>query len=910
MDTEIFLKRVLSDEGLYCSFSFRTSDEHRTQNFYPTIEELVEKSIETDNKGYDAYYALATFEEAGSRKVDNVKKLKSFFLDLDCGPTKDYSNQEEALVALNAFRNELDLPVPLLVNSGRGVHVYWALTESVILDDWIVVAERLKKLCAKHGLLADPAVTADAARVLRVPLTHNHKTNPPSEVNYFGYTNVEPVDFDEFSELIGNEPIPVPSKAEDFSEVVKNLIVNKESYFKDVLKKCPQMKHVWKNPEDVSEPLWFDAVSIVKHCADGGREGVHKISRNYSLYDPEETDRKYDTTKHVHRCSTINEHRSGVCETCTYWGKITSPIVLGQREKEGQAPDIPKYPPPYFRGANGGVYVRIKQDGETEEKLIYQNDLYVTKRIQDSEEGEGVVMRLHLPKDPLREFTLPLTAVTSREEFRKEMAKQGVAVPRMDEIMTYTVKWINELQATTEAQHARTQFGWTDEECTSFVLGNKEIFADREEDNPPSKATRDLFYAFEPRGTLDKWKELVEFYNRDKFELHQYIVATSFGSPLMALTPVACSGLHLLSTDSGVGKTTAMFVAAGVWGKPEELVIAESDTVASRMLRGEVYHNLPLYIDELTNAAPKDLSNMIYQLSGGKQRNRMAGGANLERSRGEPWSLLAVTTGNVSVIEKVSTAKAMPKAEAQRMMEHKVKKLFDDTASKELTDNHVANAITVYGHAGIIYIKYVLNNLDKVKELLAKVQRAIDKQAQLKAENRFWSAGVACTITGALIANKLGLINYDIKKLTSFALALLKENKNVVEDMGSTAQETVNNYVYENWGSILKIKSTDDLRKGQGNGLDDLVIPELDPKIKIIGRYETDTKMLYLLPKPLKAWLATQDANYSSFVQDVIATMNGKSNVLIRLTKGISTQLAPTRCLRIDCSGIDFNAAK
>ena len=127
--------------------------------------------------------------------------------------------------------------------------------------------------------------------------------------------------------------------------------------------------------------------------------------------------------------------------------------------------------------------------------------------------------------------------------------------------------------------------------------------------------------------------------------------------------------------------------------------------------------------------------------------------------------------------------------------------------------------------------------------------------------------------------------------------------------MGSTAQETVNNYVYENWGNILKIKSTDDLRKGQGNGLDDLVIPELDPKIKIIGRYETDTKMLYLLPKPLKAWLATQDANYSSFVQDVTTTMNGKSNVLIRLTKGISTQLAPTRCLRIDCSGIDFNEA-
>ena len=60
-------------------------------------------------------------------------------------------------------------------------------------------------------------------------------------------------------------------------------------------------------------------------------------------------------------------------------------------------------------------------------------------------------MSLHLPKDGVREFTIPLTSVTSREEFRKNMSMYGVAINRMDDLMKYTTTWVNELQATTVA---------------------------------------------------------------------------------------------------------------------------------------------------------------------------------------------------------------------------------------------------------------------------------------------------------------------------------------------------------------------------------------------------------------------------------------------------------------------------
>tara|TARA_R110000824_G_scaffold131178_2_gene293143 strand:- start:77 stop:1537 length:1461 start_codon:yes stop_codon:yes gene_type:complete len=475
----------------------------------------------------------------------------------------------------------------------------------------------------------------------------------------------------------------------------------------------------------------------------------------------------------------------------------------------------------------------------------------------------------------------------------------------MDDLMAYMTTWVNELQAKGVATEARRQFGWTGEDFKSFVLGDKEIFGNVVGDNPPSTPTAGLFHAFEPRGSLQEWIDMANFYDRDGFELHQYIVGTGFGSPLMALSPVSCAGFHVHSKESGIGKTTAMYVGASVWGSPKALVLGEDDTQHSRMNRSEVYQNLPLYIDELTELEGKELSSLIYQISSGKQRNRMtSGGNNTERARGKPWKLMSVTTGNCSAIDKVSLYKTMPKAEAQRMMETKAVRLFDESKTKHLTDAHATNAETVYGHAGRIYIQYVIANISAVKELLAQVQAKIDKAANLTAENRFWSAGASADLTGILIAKKLGLLNYDTNKLFRFIVKLLKENKNSVEDMNSPAIEILNDYFHENWGSILKIKSTDDLRKGQKNGLDNLVIPELDPKVRLVGRYEIDTKIAFLSPKPLRAWCGKQQLNYPSFKQELEDDFGAKI-VKVRLTKGTNTRLDATWCLAIDCSRAD-----
>ena len=938
METKIFLQEALADDGLYCIFAANTQTNRRVQRFFKTVDALIDGATVLDSQGFNVYFALSTFNKTNSRKVDNVKNIKSFFLDLDCGPTKEFPTQQDAISSLMQVCSVNSLPRPTIINSGRGVHVYWVLKEAVCLADWLPVAERLKALCSKNSFEADPQVTADAARVLRVPQTHNYKPDIPVEVTFIGDHSVPPVDFDNFSALLGGDLIPVPPKrVEGTGAMMLAALDNREYKFRDILSKsdkgkgCLQISEALNNPTEVTEPIWRGVLSILKACSDGTREKAHKISRGYLGYDPQETDVKWDnlTSDKRYTCNTFEASNPEVCRACPNRGKLRSPLYIGQSIKEATEEDnivtveapafslpstptvtykIPEFPKPYIRGASGGVYVRTRsKDGDVEEKEIYRNDIYVVQRIMDFEAGEGVVIRLHMPKDGVREFTMPLTAVTSRDEFRKEMAKQGVTLLNVDDLMKYMMAWIHKLQDTKMADNAHRQFGWADDNQT-FILGNQKIHADSIEFNPPSASTVGLFPAFEPKGDLESWKGLMDFYNRDGFELHQYVVCMGFGSILMEfIGGIACSALHLHSKDSGLGKTTAMIAAASIWGNPSDLVLDERDTHNSKMLRAEILHSLPLFIDELTDSSPEELSSLVYQFTSGKQRARMVSGANAERPRGEPWSLLTVTTGNTSVIERIRLKKENPSAEAQRILEVQVDKLFTSTDSKAETDRFTDELQLHHGHAGAIFVQYVMKNQLAVRQLLKEVQVNIDKRVGLKSENRYWSAGAAVTITAGIIAYRLELLRYSVPKITTWIEGVLTNNQSYAVSMAVTLDQTLNEYLAENYNSILRIKSTADARSSTA-AVDALVQPELTPRGQLVARYETDTKKLFLVPKPFRKWCGKQQINYAQFTTDLKNKMGAKQES-VRLAKGTLFKINPMMVWVVDFKEGSSNGA-
>lgn len=936
MSTITFLKSVLGEEGKFCLFTGKREGKvlrSQHNSFYSDVESLIDAASAAARNEKEAYFALATFDDNGTREAAHTLQMRSFFLDLDCGEGKDFPNQVAAITALKGFCTKFKLPKPSMVNSGRGVHVYWALTEPVSSVQWKPQAERFKQLCINYGLAIDRAVPADAARVLRVPGTLNFKDSPATRVRVLGELSPS-VAFEDFVDILDRYTDDTPVQAIKVNKyhndpVMQAMLGNSTSRFKSILEKtaagkgCLQLAHCVKNQTEIEEPLWRAALSVAQHCEDRDK-AIHVISRKHPDYSVAETEAKANQTKGPYHCVSFDTLNPGLCALCPNFGKLTSPIQLGRAIKRAEEQDnvvvdmstdmplaelqeyvIPQFPYPYFRGKVGGVYMEAEgRDGEKSEVMVYQHDLYVTKRVIDPDEniGECIIYRLHLPHDGMREFVVPLASVTSSDELRKCLSRNGVAVRDVGAIMGYTLRWVDTLARQRKADVSRKQFGWTDNTFSAFALGSMLILPDRVENNPPSSRTAPYFKVFEPKGTLDGWKRAMRFYDKPGMELYQYALGSGFGAVLSRMTPIHGSLLHLYSKESGFGKTTTLQIGASIWGEPESFIRNAKDTKNSTMLFAETWKDLPIYIDELTNISGMDASNLVYEITGGKQRDRMSSSANNSRWRGEAWSTIFMTTANTSIVSILSSTKDAPQAEAQRIVEIKAENRLED---KKKGDNLAKMLRENYGHAGPIFLQYVMNNVDDVKKLLSKVQAKIDGEVGLSSQNRFWSSQSALIITGLYVAKHLKLVNYDVKALMTWVIGFLKNYKLEEQQLvaPSSALETVAEYYFDNVNNFLRIRSGLDGDVGDTTGLDHLITPDATPRIHLLGRHETDTNVLFLLPKPFKKWCTEKQIDYGAVLND-LRTGPAKSRTFVkRLGAGTKLNLPPVATIRLYGAG-------
>jgi hypothetical protein len=192
-----FLRSVLPDAGPYAVRGIKTiikKDDpeykgHRGKTtavvcdiYVNSLEEIAAEAHRRSACGIDVYFTVASFrQDKGPKAGSNIRELRAFRLDVEGGPDKAKSGEgydcpQKAKEAVIEFCKDAHLPAPLFVFSGHGVHAYWALTTAIPFSNWRQFASGLKRACEVHGLIADPAITADAARILRVPGTKNFNT--------------------------------------------------------------------------------------------------------------------------------------------------------------------------------------------------------------------------------------------------------------------------------------------------------------------------------------------------------------------------------------------------------------------------------------------------------------------------------------------------------------------------------------------------------------------------------------------------------------------------------------------------------------------------------------------------------------------------------------------------------------
>lgn len=890
-----FLNSVLPTQGTYCSVGIRSGVVK--QEFHPTIADVDDVCGGFATQGIDAYFALATFKDDTSRKADNAAFLRSFFLDLDCGTGKPYADQAAAAQALSIFISNTGLPSPTVVNSGGGLHVYWPLLEDVEASVWISHAKSLKRLCAAHNLHADPAVTADSVRILRVPGTSNFKKEPARPVQIVAQG--QPTELAVFVSLLPAASVDL-SAAKRFGMDESSREIAGGDFPKCVFARvasrslkdsgCAQIKHALTNAATLEEPLWRAVLSIAIRCEDGA-EAIHKISKDHPGYTAASTEAKAAETKGPYTCQWYKDNRAEGCKGCKH--TFSSPILLGRIVEESPVTDdqyvieheaeddvpvsttiIPAYPFPYFRGVNGGVFRKDRdRDGEEVEIEIYPDDLYLTERFFDSNEndvgdGEMVGITLHMRRDGVRRFFAPVTTLFATDKLRDLLVRNGVVAygKKLEVLMAYFASAIRKLQSQYAANRTRNQMGWTPD-LLGFVVGELEYTASGVKLAPPASGTRQLAAAFKPTGSLEEWKKIANFYDRPGLEPHALALFFGFGSPLLRLIEgnvVKGAMVHLKHNGSGSGKSTAQMVANSIFGHPDDLLMKKEDTYASKMHMLGMVNSLIFTVDEITNEKAEVLSDMAYGFTSGRGKHRMESQSNKMRANHTVWCNITLTSGNASVTDVLQQYKSTADGELRRVLELSVPKYTG--ATKQEIDAVFGKLNTNFGVAGPIYIEYVMANIDSVRALLANMQNKIDAELGLDQSDRFYSAILTCAFVGALISRRLKLHDIEISHVYQYALTSVTQvraaTKADIGDPTTVAQETLAAFINENVNNALVAPFA------PRGGLPER--PAVTPKGPLRMRYDPETRELAIAVAEFRRFFAMRQVD----VKDSIARLN------------------------------------
>ena len=939
----VFLDSILPTRGVYCVVGIKSK--LAAPSFHQSTADVDAAATALDAHGSDAYFALASFKDGSSRKVENALYMRSFFIDLDCGPGKPYHDQPGAAVALSGFIKATGLPVPTIVNSGGGLHAYWPLTEDVPVETWIPYARRLKSLCKSHNLHADPAVTADAARILRVPGTNNYKQLTPRPVVI---ANVgTPVPLSTLVACLGTPDADLSAaKAFGMDATTKDLAGGDfpPCSFARIVRKsikgtgCAQIKNALENAATLEEPMWRAALSIAVRCEDG-KEAIHKLSKGHPGYTAHDTEQKAADTKGPYTCQWYKDNNPAACEGCKQ--KVVSPILIGKKIEaapaEGdsyiiEAPldgedqsdqtvtiEVPTYPYPYFRGAQGGVYKKeTAADGEQIELEIYRSDLYITSRFFDSDEhgdgdGEMVLINLHMARDGVRRFYTPVTTLFAKDKLRDLLIKHGVIAygKTLDLIMAYFASSIRKLQSQFAANKTRSQMGWTPD-MQGFVVGELEYTPSGTKLAPPASGTRQLAPAFTPRGSLDEWKSMANFYNRPGMEPHALALFFGFGAPLLKMLDhinVRGALINLKSNASGSGKTTAQMMVNSIFGHPTELLMTKDDTYASKMHRIGMMNSIAFTLDEITNTTDDELSDTAYGITTGRARHRMETQSNKLRVNNTVWWTIAIASSNSSLVDRLAQLKSTADGELRRVFEYEVPKVHGIPKSE--IDAVFSKLNTNYGTAGPVYIQYVLANYDAVISMLKKMQTKIDEELGFDQSDRFYSDVLTIAFVGALIARKCGLHDIEIPRVYTYAMGLVEQNKiQYSNSLGSPimiAQETLNAFVNENVNNVLVID-----QHTKGASMPPAAIRQPHGPLRM--RYEPNTKELYITAAEFRKFFTSRQVDVRESLRHLaqagIAKNNGLSEVK-RIGAGAVGNLSGlgARCYVFDGTAIGIDEA-
>lgn len=378
-----------------------------------------------------------------------------------------------------------------------------------------------------------------------------------------------------------------------------------------------------------------------------------------------------------------------------------------------------------------------------------------------------------------------------------------------------------------------------------------------------------------PMGSLDKWKEIANIYNKDGLECFQVAVATAFASPISPLGSLERAALVFLTGQAGVGKSTALMIATSVFGNPERMVFNKMDTPKSRLHKLGVYSNIAASFDEMTELHPKEASELAYTITQGRGHDKMGSGGEDMLVNTTYWSCIPVMSANDSILASLSQHGNDPTAQMSRVLEIKAVNINKVCTPTEIERNErlARQLLNNYGTAGDVYLRYVTAHKGEVLDMIYNVEKMFKKHAGLNSTHRFWTFMCTRMIVGVMIANKLGLLSYNVAKLFAYLVKQVRAAKTDLDKYKWTPETMIPQFINANISHRIVVTHAkrpegmkDDINRGALNDINYVVQSPAHGR-ELTMRLELDTGNCLISIPAIREWCKKANVAFAQFMQ-------------------------------------------
>jgi hypothetical protein len=545
---------------------------------------------------------------------------------------------------------------------------------------------------------------------------------------------------------------------------------------------------------------------------DGGAKLAQALSKGHPDYDRDATAEKFEQKLEAvdggsgpTLCSTFESYHEDICKACPFYKskKVKTPKSLAYIDDDTPVPPKERSAAPILQPAaqvqTAGFPKgwRIDGNGHTVERKIWDPNekdwewvpvlrqvWQLRKASRNIREKDCHLTVVNRHRSDTVEIPMPGLLLGTTNKLTEELAKYGAPIVDSTELRYFKSlmsTWLDDLRRTNCVEDTTDQLGWIEEvedekaEVLGFACGQNAYYRDGTERSgvvAVNSKHRGIVQSFEPVGDIDVWHEAADAIVKQGCDHLITMLASAFAGPLVKFTGQNGAVFSLMSEDSGAGKTTGMTLAQSVWGDPRNAPATIQDTPTVVKNKIAYLQNITAYWDEVRG--PDEVMNnfvqIAFQVSQGRDRERANSSA--ETIRAQTWRTMLVTASNDSLFDIAAGKMGESDAGIYRIFEIKVPKPDFPEHDPQLIAL-VQQLEVNYGHAGKVYAKWLAENYDFAKNAVEAFRLKVEDKVGSKGAERFWIATVTALIMGATFANKAGLTQIDVKRLSTYLLSSL-----------------------------------------------------------------------------------------------------------------------------------------